>query len=106
VVDTSQSVKAYQRVDRVLRVHAAREPDLDFHLFGSKIRNARDLDLVLARRGLDASDEAFRGRAVGYLAHHDALVVACVKTGPDAKPCRCRRCIPIRRACRRTENPG
>ena len=54
MIACSHSVNAYSASTVSLRMNAPGEADLDLHLFGGIIADARDLELALARRVLDA----------------------------------------------------
>ena len=72
--------KGIERVDRVLRVHPARQAHLDFDLFRRYSREMPAILILFLRAASSMrGDEAFGGGAEGHFADHDPLVVARVK---------------------------
>ena len=68
-------------VNHLLGVGAAGQLDLDLDLFGGKVADGGNLDLVLAGGILDRIDQIFGGGAVGNVANDDALGISGIEPG-------------------------
>ncbi len=54
---TSHVGERIERIDQLLRAHAARRLHFDLHFLGSEIVHRLDLDLPFVRRVFDGGDE-------------------------------------------------